>query len=414
MGSPWSTADQSDLNLRARDADVVPVKAISKNLLGASGPSLDNRRVLAGVVDLGVVGAGALVIFLAAGGTMTGLLGVVMVGWALFYYYATESQGGQTVGKRLLGLRVERQGGGTPGEREIVMRTLLRVVDGIGFYLVGLVTMMATGERRQRLGDMAAGTVVVDGSATATPKAASQVSTMAAAPAASAAPAPTSPPANAPTLEAELFAPEPEFHPELQDEAYLDEAALADAGIFGLADPEVISDAEPEPVTEPELDLGADLAEDGSPRIEIISEAEEEEAFTTIEDGEDHGYAPEPFGADWDLGGTEETDEPVAAEEPAEETGDAPSLPRVSSPALAELAEDVAASARDRDPDAERAEEEPVAEAAEPDAPAEEELTVRTVETVSPMDLVMSSSDDEQDEDAEAPHHPAGRTGGAA
>jgi hypothetical protein len=35
------------------------------------------------------------------------------------------------------------------------------------------------------------------------------------------------------------------------------------------------------------------------------------------------------------------------------------------------------------------------------------------VETVSPMDLVMSSSDDEQD-DAEAPHHSAGRTGGAA
>ncbi len=395
------------------------MKAISKNLLGASGPSLDNRRVAAGVVDLAVVGAGALVIFLAAGGTMTGLLGVVMVGWALFYYYATESQGGQTLGKRLLGLRVERQGGGTPGEREIVMRTLLRIVDGVGFYLVGLVTMMATGERRQRLGDMAAGTVVVDGGATAAPKAASKVSTMAAPSAAPAAPAPTSPPANAPTLEAELFAPEPEFHPELQDEAYLDEAALADAGIFGLADPEAISDAEPEPdpepeaVTEPEEDLGADLAEDESPRIEIISEAEEEEAFATIEDGEDHGYAPEPFGADWDLGGSEETDEPVAAEEPAEEADDSPSLPRVSSPALAELAEDVAASARDRDPDAERAEEEPVAEAAEPDAPAEEELTVRTVETVSPMDLVMSSSDDEQD-DAEAPHHPAGRTGGAA
>ena len=55
-----------------------------------------------------------------------------------------------------------------------------------------------------------------------------------------------------------------------------------------------------------------------------------------------------------------------------------------------------------------------MAEAAEPDAPAEDELTVKTVETVSPMDLVMSSREDEQDEDAEAPHHPAGRTGGAA
>ena len=55
----------------------------------------------------------------------------------------------------------------------------------------------------------------------------------------------------------------------------------------------------------------------------------------------------------------------------------------------------MAASAKDRDPDAERAEEEPVAEAAEPEAPAEEELTVKTVETVSPMDLVMGSREDE-------------------
>ena len=63
----------------------------------------------------------------------------------------------------------------------------------------------------------------------------------------------------------------------------------------------------------------------------------------------------------------------------------------MSSPALAELAEDVAASAKERDPDAEPAEE-PVAESDEPGAPAEDdELTVKTVETVSPMDLVMGS-----------------------
>ena len=122
------------------------MKAISKNLQGASGPSLDNRRAAAGAVDLALVAIGGGVIVLAAGGSLTGLLAVVILGWALFYYYATESHSGQTVGKRLLGLRVERQAGGEATEREIVTRTILRLIDGIGFYLVGLVTMMVTGE----------------------------------------------------------------------------------------------------------------------------------------------------------------------------------------------------------------------------------------------------------------------------
>ena len=46
------------------------------------------------------------------------------------------------------------------------MRTVLRVVDGIGLYIVGLIVMLATGQRRQRLGDMAAGVnTIVDAAA---------------------------------------------------------------------------------------------------------------------------------------------------------------------------------------------------------------------------------------------------------
>ena len=48
---------------------------------------------------------------------------------------------------------------------EIAVRTVLRVVDGIGLYIVGLIVMLATGQRRQRLGDMAAGTIIVDAAA---------------------------------------------------------------------------------------------------------------------------------------------------------------------------------------------------------------------------------------------------------
>ena len=58
-------------------------------------------------------------------------------------------------------IRVVRADGRPAGMREVAVRTILRVVDN---YLVGLIAMLATGERRQRIGDLAAGTIVVDAS----------------------------------------------------------------------------------------------------------------------------------------------------------------------------------------------------------------------------------------------------------
>jgi len=49
---------------------------------------------------------------------------------------------------------------GTPASMEqIAKRTVVRIVDG---HIVGLIAMLATGDRRLRLGDMVAGTVVTD------------------------------------------------------------------------------------------------------------------------------------------------------------------------------------------------------------------------------------------------------------
>jgi uncharacterized RDD family membrane protein YckC len=132
-----------------------------------TGPKLDNRRVLAGIVDLLIVAAGAAVILFAGDaltgdrGEVRGALGAVILGWALYYFFALESGDGQTVGKKLMKLRVMRADGSPAGMREIAVRTVLRVVDN---YLVGLIVMLATGERRQRLGDLAAGTMVADAS----------------------------------------------------------------------------------------------------------------------------------------------------------------------------------------------------------------------------------------------------------
>jgi uncharacterized RDD family membrane protein YckC len=84
--------------------------------------------------------------------------------------------GGTTPGKSMVGLRVVAADGGLLTGRALVVRNLLRVVDGLPFpYGVGLGAALVTG-RSQRLGDIAAGTVVIharalDHAALAPPKA---------------------------------------------------------------------------------------------------------------------------------------------------------------------------------------------------------------------------------------------------
>jgi uncharacterized RDD family membrane protein YckC len=68
---------------------------------------------------------------------------------------------GQTIGKRLLRLRVIDSTGLRLEPAQVIIRNLLRYVDGLPVcYLVGSVTSLLN-RRMQRLGDLAAGTVVV-------------------------------------------------------------------------------------------------------------------------------------------------------------------------------------------------------------------------------------------------------------
>jgi uncharacterized RDD family membrane protein YckC len=67
---------------------------------------------------------------------------------------------GQTVGKRLLRLRVVDAGGLKLEASQVMVRNLMRFVDGLpALYLVGGIACL-TSRHRQRLGDLAAGTVV--------------------------------------------------------------------------------------------------------------------------------------------------------------------------------------------------------------------------------------------------------------
>lgn len=69
--------------------------------------------------------------------------------------------GGQTPGKRLLGIRVVRRDGSPAGFLELALRNLCRGIDFLPlFYVTGVITMMASSPSR-RLGDLLAGTLVI-------------------------------------------------------------------------------------------------------------------------------------------------------------------------------------------------------------------------------------------------------------
>jgi uncharacterized RDD family membrane protein YckC len=90
--------------------------------------------------------------------------GLLLIGFAIYaaYFAIFESiWSGQTPGKRLVGLRVIDVSGRPLTVFAALIRNLLRVVDQIpGIYAVAIVTVLFT-RRNQRLGDLAAGTVVV-------------------------------------------------------------------------------------------------------------------------------------------------------------------------------------------------------------------------------------------------------------
>jgi uncharacterized RDD family membrane protein YckC len=88
-------------------------------------------------------------------------LGIIsyMVG-VLLYYSLLEGIWGRTLGKRLCGIVVLKEDFSRCTVGRAFLRNILRIVDYMFYYLVGIITIGAT-LKWQRLGDLAAGTVVV-------------------------------------------------------------------------------------------------------------------------------------------------------------------------------------------------------------------------------------------------------------
>lgn len=84
---------------------------------------------------------------------------------AFAYVIVLEALKGATVGKMVMGLRVVKLADGSAiSWKESVIRNILRIVDGLFFYLVGAIIIWVS-KNKQRLGDIAAATIVVKKSA---------------------------------------------------------------------------------------------------------------------------------------------------------------------------------------------------------------------------------------------------------
>jgi len=112
--------------------------------------------LVAALVGLGALAGGAAGLVILS----LGVGGVLLISVA-FHVAFEVLAGGRTPGKRMVGLRVVMEGGEAIGLRASAVRNLLRLLEGPPLsYAPAIVAILAT-RRNQRLGDLAAGTLVV-------------------------------------------------------------------------------------------------------------------------------------------------------------------------------------------------------------------------------------------------------------
>jgi uncharacterized RDD family membrane protein YckC len=126
---------------------------------------LDRRRLSAHVIDEIILALGALIGYVLFAGSAVGIL-MTYLAVKLSYYMILETAFGQTIGKKAMRLRVtDLDGNGVPANK-IAARTIFRFFDealAIGIFpVVGGISLLLTGPRRGRIGDIAGGTCVRD------------------------------------------------------------------------------------------------------------------------------------------------------------------------------------------------------------------------------------------------------------
>lgn len=148
-----------------QDPGIITPEAVRLEVTIADAGSRGTALLVDGLIQTGIF----IVLMMVFGSLldgadfMTGAAFFTLVYFILFFAYFAVFEGlsnGQTPGKRSQKIRVTRVDGQPIGMREAVIRNLVRLIDSLLVYVVGLVSILVT-KKRQRLGDIAAGTVVV-------------------------------------------------------------------------------------------------------------------------------------------------------------------------------------------------------------------------------------------------------------
>lgn len=160
-------ADSSDGHLHVDSVTGVPLD------LAIAGPG---GRSFAFIIDFHIRALAALAWFfgfsIAAGNYVEE--GLEAPGWFMWVWFLPPTivyffyhpilevvMAGRTPGKRWAGIRIVTVEGMVPGTGALVVRNLFRFVDGLPLmYVVGLACTIAT-RRNQRVGDLAAGTLLI-------------------------------------------------------------------------------------------------------------------------------------------------------------------------------------------------------------------------------------------------------------
>jgi uncharacterized RDD family membrane protein YckC len=159
--SPTTSAPPKDLRPEQKDDSFCRIATLGDRLIAFALDSVFLFGVFA-VVDAwafmrwGIVDGTELKLTLAT------LLVAEALNAAIFFLYLwlLEASFGATLGKAMVGIRVVRTTERT-ALAVLAIRNLLRVVDGLGFYLVGAV-VAGCSKIHRRLGDVCAGTVVIE------------------------------------------------------------------------------------------------------------------------------------------------------------------------------------------------------------------------------------------------------------
>ncbi len=94
------------------------------------------------------------------GFNLQGAPAFLWIGIVLAYYIVMEALWGATLGKRAMNLKVVKESGEPVDWQASIVRNIMRIVDFIVFYLIAAIAVWVS-KSRQRLGDMAAHTLVV-------------------------------------------------------------------------------------------------------------------------------------------------------------------------------------------------------------------------------------------------------------